>query len=97
MFRAIITKKKTEIQGTTSEVVTGLVCYIDALKSNGVPEFLIREAIKIGLENNESIKEETNIEIKHKGDKIKLEKMPEDKEIELLEKVLDIIKDSLED
>lgn len=97
MFRAIITEKETEIQGTTSEIITGLACYVSILKNNRVPEFLIKEAIKIGLGNNESIKEEPNIEIRHKGDKIKLEKMLEDKEIEVLEKFLDIIKDSLKD
>ena len=75
-------------------MLTGLSCYVEALKSNGMPEFLINEAIKIGLGK---AKEEPPIEVKHNGDKIEFNNMPKDKEMEVLEKFLDIIKDSLGD
>lgn len=58
MFKAVITEETTELQGTTSEILTGLACYIDALKKNKIPEFLIKKAIEIGLKNKSEIKEE---------------------------------------
>jgi len=50
-----ITKKYTKMEGSTNDLLIGLSCYIDALRANGIPEFLVRGAIEFGLENNECV------------------------------------------
>ena len=55
MFKAIITEDTTEIQGTTSEILTGLICYIQALRKNSTPEILIKKSIEIGFKDKKEL------------------------------------------
>ena len=57
MFKAIITEDTTEIQGTTSEILTGLICYIQALRKNSTPEILIKKSIEIGFKDKKELED----------------------------------------
>lgn len=80
MFKAIITEDSTEIQGTTSEILTGLCCYIQALKRQEIPESLIKRTIEIGLKNEKELKD-------LKEEQIKREEEINKKVKELLKKI----------
>lgn len=54
-FKVIITEQYTEMNGTTSEKLAGLACYITALKSQGIPRYMIDEAIRCGFMNDEEL------------------------------------------
>lgn len=67
MFKAVITEKYTNIQGTKIDMLVGLMCYIDALEKNGIPLKVIKDAIDIKLKDTkkvETILDEENIKIK---------------------------------
>ena len=68
MFKVEITENSTEMQGTTSEILTGLVCYIQALKKNEIPESLIKKSIEIGLKNKKELKDLKKEQIKREED-----------------------------
>lgn len=52
MFKVVITKRGTKINGTGQELLNGLCNYIDILKKSGVPKILIKLAIDSVLDND---------------------------------------------
>lgn len=55
MFKAVITEKYTNIQGTKIDMLVGLMCYIDALEKNGIPLKVIKDAIDIKLKDTKKV------------------------------------------
>ena len=54
-FKVIITKDYIKMNGTKSEMLAGLGCYIATLKSQGIPRFMIDEAIRYGAMSDEEL------------------------------------------
>lgn len=74
MFKAEITEEYTKIQGTGSEKLAGLSCYIEALRKAGMPDVFIKKAIKIGFEDLEENEEDKKIETILDNDNVKIQK-----------------------
>lgn len=72
MFKAEITEEYTKIQGTGSENLTGLACYIQALRKSGMPDTFIKSAIEAGFED---IKEGKKVETILDNDDMKIKKV----------------------
>lgn len=91
MFKVVITEERTEMQGTLSERLAGLCCYIEALNKTGVPEKLIRSSINVALEDE---KENGKVETILDDDKVKIQKinlsnMSKEEAREILNKLFD--------
>lgn len=91
MFKVVITEESTTMQGTLSERLTGLCCYIEALKEIGVSENLIRNSINIVLEDE---KENSKVETILDNDEVKIQKinlsnMSKEEAKKLLDKLFD--------
>jgi len=88
MFKVEITEEYTKIQGTVCEKLTGLACYIQALRKSGMPDIFIKSTIEIGFEDivkekkAETILDSDNMKIK----KFDLNNMSKEEVKELLEK-----------
>ena len=67
-FKAVITDKDIEINGTKVEQLAGLLCYIDYLKDEGISNKIIRKAINLSLED-------TKIETIIDSDELKVQKI----------------------
>ena len=67
-FKAILTEETTEIKGSTTEILTGLVMYIKTLLDADIKETTIRKVVDLALEDK---KVETVID----NDKIKVQKI----------------------
>ena len=50
-FKALITKDSIDIEGTSAEVLTGLVMYIKTLIDSDISEKTIREAIELAFKD----------------------------------------------
>lgn len=53
-FKAVITEKYTEMNGTGTERLAGLACYIDALIDMGIPKQLIKLVVGISLNDDKT-------------------------------------------
>ena len=93
-FKVVITQEDTEIQGTKSDLLIGLLFYIDALKDIGISNETIKKVIDMHFkENQEEKKENKGIETIVDNDEMKiqkldLEKMTEKEANEELKKML---------
>ncbi len=54
-FKVEITDKYTKIDGKTDEILAGIAMYTRALRMNGIPQNLIIDAFKLGLEEDRSM------------------------------------------
>lgn len=71
-FKAILTEETTEIKGSTTEILTGLVMYIETLLNADIKKTIIRKVVDLALEgDSENKKVETVID----NDKIKVQKI----------------------
>lgn len=55
-FKALITKDSIDIEGTSAEVLTGLVMYIKTLIDSDISEKTIREAIELAFKDKKEKK-----------------------------------------
>lgn len=69
-FKAVITEEYVELTGKTDEILAGLVCYIKALKDDGISKKIIRQVIELGLEDKEEKRTETILD----NEKVKIQK-----------------------
>lgn len=53
-FKVEITDKYTKIDGKTDEILAGIAMYTRALRMNGIPQSLIIDTFKLGLEEDSS-------------------------------------------
>lgn len=67
-FKVEITDEYTKIMGSTKDILVGLTDYIDALKQNQIPIFLIKMVVEAALK-------EDCIDGKNKIDNIKVHKI----------------------
>lgn len=54
MFKAVITEKKIEMNGTILDKLAGLACYVETLKNAGIPNSLIYKVVNLGLEDKKT-------------------------------------------
>lgn len=55
-FKALITEDSIDIEGTSAEVLTGLVMYIKTLIDSDISEKTIREVIELAFKNKKEKK-----------------------------------------
>lgn len=55
-FKATITEEYAEMNGNVADKLAGLVCYIETLLKNDVPEILIKKVVDIAFEENKKKK-----------------------------------------
>ena len=67
-FKAVITEEYVELTGKTDEILA--VCYIKALKDDGISKKIIRQVIELGLEDKEEKRTETILD----NEKVKIQK-----------------------
>lgn len=72
-FKAVITEEYTKFQGTTQEILTGLVWYANALKHKGIPDDTIKKIVEIGLMEDEELDEKDNEETTLDNDKAQIQ------------------------
>lgn len=53
-FKVEITEDYTKMDGKTDEILDGIAMYARALRMNGIPQSLIIDAFKLGLEEDKS-------------------------------------------
>lgn len=91
-FRATITEEYTTMNGTITDKLAGLACYIEALLKNEVSETLIKKIVDITFEENKkektvkTILDDDNIKIKIQ--KFDLNNLTKKEAIEVIDKEL---------
>lgn len=81
-FKAVITEKYTKMNGTVSNKLAGLSCYIRALRKAEISDYLIKRAIEIAYMSEEEIE---NSRKRNKAREKELDKKLE----ELMKKIFD--------
>ena len=86
-FKAVITEGYTEIQGTTEEILAGLICYIKGLQKTRISNKTIKETVNLAL-NDKDIEETVldNDKVQIQLSKFNLNNMTKEESKELLAK-----------
>ena len=72
-FKAVITEEGTDVQGTITECLTGLLFYIKKKEKSGIPENIIKQVI--GLKYNDINKKKYEKEMILDNGKVKIQKI----------------------